>query len=346
MFSANNNIYIIKFSEDYFIFFNDSPKYLKIDNKIAYIYLLILEKPCDASYIHQQMSKKINISFEEIGIIISTMLEYKIIIEEQEKITTSCTKNELLISEYSKYSWQSAIAYHLQNFDYQFVNYTSADGYLEDKDRMKRYALEKKDDEYYKAYQNSKKIYCNIPRKVDFSSSGLSKENILKILSIVLGFDLGREKNIGKRPRKTIPSGGGRHPVEAYLLVDNIEELENSSIYHFNAMDYCLEQMKMKLNKQDIDHFYFSDEEYIGFVPKMTILLTTVFERNMYRYRETRTFRTVHMDSGHALAALKNLCKTLNINVKIQFNCNEKYLMNFMHINPLEEGFMSALHIG
>jgi SagB-type dehydrogenase family enzyme len=93
--------------------------------------------------------------------------------------------------------------------------------------------------------------------------------------------------------RRTSPSGGARHPTEGYLVVAGVPGLADGS-YHFGTLDYKLRRvplaaaMPTQLRRGEA-----------------TIVLTSYFWRNMYRYREPRTFRTVHMDVGHIVATLE-----------------------------------------
>lgn len=43
--------------------------------------------------------------------------------------------------------------------------------------------------------------------------------------------------------------------------------------------------------------------------PRAVFVLTTHFQRNMYRYREPRTFRTLYLDAGHLGGLIESLCE-------------------------------------
>lgn len=42
--------------------------------------------------------------------------------------------------------------------------------------------------------------------------------------------------------KKTCPSGGGLHPIEAYLLVQNVKGVA-PGLYHYHALDYALQPL-------------------------------------------------------------------------------------------------------
>jgi hypothetical protein len=73
------------------------------------------------------------------------------------------------------------------------------------------------------------------------------------------------------------------------------------------------------------------------------IVLTSVFERNMYRYREPRTFRTIHMDVGHILATIEMLSQEFRIKTRIHLNFNEDAILQQIGTSMLEEGVMAIV---
>lgn len=59
------------------------------------------------------------------------------------------------------------------------------------------------------------------------------------------------------------------------------------------------------------------------FTPQALIVVTAVFARNMYRYREPRTFRTVFMDVGHLLGTFEMVASALGVRSFIHHAMNE-----------------------
>lgn len=76
------------------------------------------------------------------------------------------------------------------------------------------------------------------------------------------------------------------------------------------------------------------------------VMVTCVFERNMYRYREPRTFRTVHMDAGHLAETFELACAANGIRCFTQYANNDQAIEAKLGLKPLEEGYMLACAIG
>jgi hypothetical protein len=66
----------------------------------------------------------------------------------------------------------------------------------------------------------------------------------------------------------------------------------------------------------------------------------------MFRYREPRTFRSVHLDAGHAVCNIEVLCQKAKVRYKVQYGMNSKVLEGLLKIDPLVEGIMCAVMIG
>jgi hypothetical protein len=81
-----------------------------------------------------------------------------------------------------------------------------------------------------------------------------------------------------------------------------------------------------------------SDSSALG-----AIVLTSVFERNMYRYREPRTFRTFHMDVGHILATIEMLGQEFHFKTRIHFNFNEDAILQQIGASLLDAGVMTIV---
>jgi SagB-type dehydrogenase family enzyme len=108
---------------------------------------------------------------------------------------------------------------------------------------------------------------------------------------------------------RTAPSAGALYPVETYLSVHNVEDLE-SGIYHFNVADFALE----KIRSQDYADFLTAAALDQGMVAKGAVLFiwTAVFLRALWKYRD-RCVRYVCMDAGHIAQNLQLAATALGL---------------------------------
>ncbi|MGH7723474.1 MAG: SagB/ThcOx family dehydrogenase [Candidatus Dormibacteria bacterium] len=110
----------------------------------------------------------------------------------------------------------------------------------------------------------------------------------------------------GHHPRRTSPSGGSRHPTEAYVLVFNVAGVRPGG-YHYSVPHHALDEVV----PGDPADFFNSDvvmlKGRIAFAPRVAIVLTSVVERSMFRYRDSRSYRVLYLDVGHLLQNLAYL---------------------------------------
>ncbi len=135
--------------------------------------------------------------------------------------------------------------------------------------------------------------------------SYLSKPLELEKLSFLLWASTGIQRNEYGYEFRTAPSAGALYPIETYLIINNVLDLEQG-IYHYNIEKHCLEFLKKGNFKREISlaalHQYFLSEAPVVFV------WSAIFKRSKWKYKE-RAYRYIFIDVGHiaqnlALAAV------------------------------------------
>jgi SagB-type dehydrogenase family enzyme len=99
---------------------------------------------------------------------------------------------------------------------------------------------------------------------------------------------------------KTSPSGGALHPIEAYVLVRNVERL-SAGLYHYNGADHCLELLRRGANSKEITRWLAHQWWYGG--AAFVVFMTAVFGRTQWKYDYARAYRAMLLEAGH-------LCQT------------------------------------
>jgi SagB-type dehydrogenase family enzyme len=104
---------------------------------------------------------------------------------------------------------------------------------------------------------------------------------------------------------RTAPSAGALYPVETYLVVHDVEDIE-PGVYHYDVRHHRLEQLKRgdfrsKVARAALD-------QQMAAWSNVVFVWTAVFERSKWKYRQ-RAYRYVYLDAGHiaqnlALAAV------------------------------------------
>jgi SagB-type dehydrogenase family enzyme len=95
---------------------------------------------------------------------------------------------------------------------------------------------------------------------------------------------------------RTSPSGGSRHPIEAYVLAWNIDGLAPGA-YHFDSASSELVDLQRSIAATDIPALL-AHQTYFGRAAA-AVIMCPVFARTQWRYGHSRAYRTVLLDAGH-----------------------------------------------
>ncbi len=136
-----------------------------------------------------------------------------------------------------------------------------------------------------------------------FHKKSISKETLSTILFTTFGKfhgDTWEEKSITKvQPlgiRKTSPSGGSLHPIEAYVLIYAVDGI-TPGIYHYSVESHDLTFIKDVPSYKELSgHFY--NQFYLENMA-FGVFLVPHFDRCWEKYPHSRAYRIVLMDAGH-----------------------------------------------
>jgi len=138
-----------------------------------------------------------------------------------------------------------------------------------------------------------------------FSRRKISSEQLSSLLKLTFGVQDWLKLGGGRRaPLKTAPSGGARHPIEAYVLVKAVEGVA-PGIYHYVADRHQLELLRRDRRPRRVSRYlptqvWFDDAA-------AAVFMTAVFARVQWRYKFARAYRVVLAESGHLC---QNFCLT------------------------------------
>jgi SagB-type dehydrogenase family enzyme len=100
---------------------------------------------------------------------------------------------------------------------------------------------------------------------------------------------------------KSFPSGGARHPLEAYLVVKDVPDAR-PGVLHFASATGALTMVAGEESARRIDAACFLDEGIQ--TSKIVVVITCRWLRHMWKYRYARSYRMVWMEVGHAVQSL------------------------------------------
>lgn len=112
----------------------------------------------------------------------------------------------------------------------------------------------------------------------------------------------------GEHVTKTSPSGGSRHPTEVYPIVLDVLGLPRG-VYHYNVRDHALELLGDADLEETVRDHIVALRERVSFKPACAFVYTSVPERSMFRYRESRSYRVLHFDVGHVMKTVSMIAR-------------------------------------
>jgi SagB-type dehydrogenase family enzyme len=159
----------------------------------------------------------------------------------------------------------------------------------------------------YKAYPDTLKVKLPAPERAggmpvwetvgrrrsvrDFRRSPLSAAD----LSQILWASQGVTKVAGEYALRSAPSAGALYPVETYLSVQLVEDIE-PGIYHYSVREHELERLQAGDFRGAVAEAALDQ----GFLAEAAVVFawTAVFGRSKWKYKE-RAYRYVYLDAGH-----------------------------------------------
>ena len=128
-----------------------------------------------------------------------------------------------------------------------------------------------------------------------FSRRPIEIEQLSRLLALTFGIQGWLElPEIGQMPLTTSPSGGARHPIEAYVLARRVKGLKRG-LYHYAP------------DRHELEWLCEGPRQLVEYLPTQTwfnnaaalILMTAVFPRVQWRYQFPRAYRVVLAETGH-----------------------------------------------
>lgn len=147
--------------------------------------------------------------------------------------------------------------------------------------------------------------------------------------------------------KKGVPSAGGLHPTEAYVLVQRVEGI-NPGLYHYHPIDHALEPLRTldSVETAALAHKFVAAQAYFVDVPVM-VIPTSRFRRNFWKYRNhAKAYRALILDVGHLSQTMYLAATELGLAAFITAAINEVDIEQAFGLDPLEEGPLAVCGFG
>ncbi|MFK0278816.1 SagB/ThcOx family dehydrogenase [Ensifer sp. NPDC090286] len=223
--------------------------------------------------------------------------------------------------EWMSFGWGEAASFHEATRDYPFVKMNDPGAFDIDRRRMQSYVDSSPPPSIYQHFDASLSI--ELPPRLDAGASAnealdrMSLEDRRAIPGLGLFFDIcyGQRSTEpfdvqGSFLRKTIPSGGARHPTEIFFTAFENSPLPPGS-YHYNVEHHRLDCIRPGDHRSALRRATFDLFQKFDRPPFGLITFTSLVERAMWRYRDARSSRAVLIDIGHALMIYRTVATAI-----------------------------------
>jgi len=298
-----------------------------------------------------EASRHTNLDQESLFNKIAYFIERNIIVPASDnKSRLRSERSPDLVEKWSEFGWAAAANYHRYCYDFPFHE-NDEDGLLGTRTAMEAYSAIVPDCDRFKVTNDSSDVVALVnPYDVDFDEI-LLNDNYSANVHALLSLSFGVVKKIPCPWKgeplcfRTSPSGGARHPTEGYYISLDQARCE-SRWFHIQVEPLCLARLCAPADISILHKLFPRHLSEAPFLAKSLIVLTSVWTRNMYRYREPRTFRSVHMDIGHMAATIEAIASRLNLSTYAHYGFLESDLAEFLGIDMIFESPQMVIAVG
>ena len=147
--------------------------------------------------------------------------------------------------------------------------------------------------------------------------------------------------------KRTSPSAGGFHPIEAYPLIMAVDELD-PGLYHYNPAEHALEllaplgvdEAQAAANAFVCGQTYFGDAHVL-------LVLAARFDRAFWKYRNHRkAFAALLMDAGHLSQTLYLVATELGLGAFVTAAINNADIEDRLGLDGYREGVLAVCGFG
>ncbi len=321
-------------------------------------YLVVLLANCDGwkdrSVFSEEFSMQQRMDRETAENAIDYLIEKGMLVTEEDASYAYLGDSEQV---FSNHLWHEPLMFHWHTNRYPKLDYFNDPRDEKDQAMMRQYLSTEAPPPNYKDYHNCVEIslgkgVCREQRPLSevmgddpgtsFDGMGL---NTLDDLSwfMYLAFGQTRIRDMqltGQHVAKTSPSGGSRHPTETYVFVLSNDELE-PGLYHYSVRNHSLKLLAVGEHRAFVQNNIIIHADRPDFEPAAVFVYSSIFERSMHRYRDSRSYRVVHNDIGHLMQTVAYLAKARGCRSYGGYSLKDSLVDKFIGIDGILESSMA-----
>jgi SagB-type dehydrogenase family enzyme len=147
--------------------------------------------------------------------------------------------------------------------------------------------------------------------------------------------------------KRTSPSGGALHPVEAYPVISRVDGVE-PGIYHYNVRDHTLGLMSDldAEGAQRLATSFMCGQRHFG-TAAVSFVLTARFARNHWKYRRHhRAYAGILMDAAHLSQTLYLVAGERGLGAFVTIAINGRDIERVLGLDGVSEGVVAMTGCG
>ncbi|WP_053241874.1 SagB/ThcOx family dehydrogenase [Clostridium sp. DMHC 10] len=137
-------------------------------------------------------------------------------------------------------------------------------------------------------------------------------------------------------------SGGALYPLEFYIVIKNVEGIEQG-LYHYNVRLHALEILRKGDLEDEYSEFTFNEEWQKK--ASVHVIITAMIDRTRFKYLE-RGYRFVNIDLGHAMENMYLAATSCELGCAAIGGFYDDEVNKFIGIDGFNETAMLVANIG
>jgi SagB-type dehydrogenase family enzyme len=177
-----------------------------------------------------------------------------------------------------------------------------------------------------------------------FARRSVSASDLATLLGLSFGVQRWLEvPGLGRLALKTSPSGGSRHPIEAYVVCLRVSGIARG-LYHYHAAQHRLELLRRGARAEQIVAFlngqtWFRDAAAL-------VLMTAAFNRTWWKYPAPRAYRVVLLEAGHVCQTFCLVATHLGLAPFCTMALTDSRIERHLGIDGVTESVLYAAGVG
>jgi len=176
-----------------------------------------------------------------------------------------------------------------------------------------------------------------------FKPEAITSDQLASLLFYTWGMTACVKNSIDERILRTSPSGGCRHPIEVYPLINRVAGIR-PGIYHYSVRRHGLELLEAKQIGARFVRFC-SGQQWVKNAAVLFIM-TAVFPRTMWRYRFSRAYRVVQMEAGHLGQTLQLTATALRLDSLVTAALQDSLIERELGLDGFNEAVIYCAAVG